>query len=98
MKDNNQQIKEIKEKALPILKKHDVKKAAIFGSYAKDKGTEDSDIDILVKIEKDISLLDFIKIELELEDELDKEIDLVEYQTIKPALKENILNNQVPIL
>ena len=98
MKDGNQQIEEIKEKALPILKEYGVKKAAIFGSYAKDKNAKDSDIDILVEIEDDISLLDFVALRLKLEDELDKEVDLVEYQTIKPAMKENILNNQVSIL
>ena len=93
-----QKIKEIKKKINPILKEYGAIKAAVFGSYAKDENSKDSDIDILVEIEDDISLLDFVELRLKLEDELDKEVDLVEYQTIKPAMKENILNNQVPIL
>jgi len=59
---------------------------------------EDSDVDILVEIEKPISLLDFIGIKLELEEALEKKVDLVEYNTIKPLLKERILNEQVRII
>lgn len=59
---------------------------------------EDSDIDILVEIEADISLLDFVGIKLELEEALGKKIDLVEYSTIKPLLKDRILREQVVVL
>jgi len=59
---------------------------------------EDSDIDILVEIEKDISLLDFVGLKLEIEEALGRKVDLVEYNTIKPLLKERILNEQVIIL
>lgn len=51
-----------------------------------------------MEIEKDISLLDFVGIKLELEEALGRKIDLVEYNTIKPLLKERILNEQVMIL
>ncbi len=42
---------------------------------------EDSDIDILVEIEKDISLLDFVGLKLEIEEALGRKVDLVEYNT-----------------
>ena len=58
----------------------------------------DSDIDILVEIGKDISLLDFVGLKLELEEVLENKVDLVEYKTIKPLLKERILKEQVMIL
>ena len=58
----------------------------------------DSDIDILVEIKKNISLLDFVGIKLELEEALKKKVDLVEYSTIKPILKEKILKEEVAIL
>jgi len=59
---------------------------------------EDSDIDIVVKIEKDISLLDFVGLKLEIEEVLGRKVDLVEYNTIKPLLRERILKEQVVIL
>ena len=45
---------------------------------------ESSDIDILVEIEKDINLLDFVALKHELEETLGRKVDLVEFDTIKP--------------
>lgn len=91
-------IKEIKQKVLPILRRYNVKRAALFGSCVRGNMKKDSDIDILVDIKKDISLLDFIEIKLELEEVLKKKVDLVEYGTIKPLLKKRILSEEVQIL
>ena len=77
---------------------HRIKKAALFGSSVRGEMMEDSDIDILVEIEDNISLLDFVGIKLELEEILRRKVDLVEYSTVKPFLKEKIIKEQVPIL
>ncbi|MBY0434585.1 MAG: nucleotidyltransferase family protein [Cyclobacteriaceae bacterium] len=90
-------IAEIKSKATPILKRHGVTKAAIFGSMASQTFTALSDIDILIELDDSYSLLDIVGIKLELEDVLGRKVDLVEYQGIKPALKKYILSNPVPI-
>ena len=92
------EITEIKRKTVPILRKNGVVKAGIFGSYAKGKARKGSDVDILVDIKDDISLIGFIGIKLELEKALGKKVDLVEYNTIKPVLREKILKDQVKIL
>ena len=42
-------IEEIKKKVLPVVKRYEVQKAAIFGSFVRGEQREDSDIDILVK-------------------------------------------------
>ena len=91
-------IEQIRRKILPILQRYGVNTAGLFGSYVRDEITADSDIDILVEIEKDISLLDFVGLKLEIEEALGKKVDLVEYDTIKPLLRERILNEQVIIL
>ena len=91
-------IQAIKKRVLPILKQHGIKRAAVFGSYASGLQTRNSDVDILVDIRKNISLLDFVGIKLQIEEALHKKIDLVEYDTIKPMLKEKILHEQVIIL
>ena len=91
------QVENIKQKIRPILKKHGIKRAGIFGSYARGK-SEANDLDLLVKIEKRISLLEFIRIQQELEDELGIKIDLVEYDALKPALKDEILKDEVTVL
>jgi len=91
-------IKIIKKKITPILKHYGVKRAAIFGSFVRGKAKKTSDIDILVEIEKDISLLDFVGLKLEIEEAIGKKVDLVEYKTIKPLIKERILKEQLAIL
>jgi len=64
------QVEEIKNKILPILKRYGVRRASIFGSVARGEATENSDIDILVEIRSNISLLDFVGLKLELEEVL----------------------------
>lgn len=92
------QIRNIKRKILPILKHYGVKRAGIFGSFVRGEARKNSDIDILVEIKKDISLLDFIGLKLEIEEALNRKVDLVEYSTIKPLIKERILKEQLAIL
>jgi len=91
-------IQGIKEKIAPILQQYGITKAAIFGSFAKGEAKISSDVDILVEIKSDMSLLDFIGIKIKLEEALKMKVDLVEYDTIKPIIKERILAEQVVIL
>ena len=91
-------IENIKQKILPILKQHGIKKAGIFGSVVRGELKRGSDIDILVEIKNKISLFDFVNIRLEMEETLKRKVDLVEYSTIKPALKQQILSEEVSIL
>jgi predicted nucleotidyltransferase len=88
----------VKKAVLPVLRRHEVIRAGIFGSCARDDMTAESDIDVLVEIRPDISLLDFIGIKLEIEQAIGKEVDLVEYDAIKPPLRDRILREQVVIL
>jgi len=90
----SQAIDQIKQRILPILSRHGIKRAALFGSVVRGEMREDSDIDILVDIDRDLSLLDFVGIKLEIEDALQKKVDLVEYDTIKPLIKDRILKEQ----
>ncbi len=91
-------INKIKQKILPILQEYGVKKIALFGSCVRDEMDKDSDIDILVDIEADISLLDFVGLKQKIEETLGRKVDLVEYDTLKPLLRERILKEQVVLL
>ncbi|MFH1209827.1 MAG: nucleotidyltransferase family protein [archaeon] len=92
-------IEKIKLKALPILKKHNIAKAGIFGSFVRGENNKNSDVDILVEIkDKKMSLLGFIHIKHELEDALGKKIDLVEYKMIRPEIKNNVLEEEIRII
>ena len=90
-------IEKIKKKIVKILKKNKVTKAGIFGSYARGEQKKDSDIDILVKTSKPMGFA-FMKIQFELEDKLNKKIDLLSYRAVHPLLKKRILREEVRIL
>ena len=91
-------IQKMKTKILPVLKKYQVRKASFFGSITRGDFSNDSDIDILVELSNELSLFDFIGLKNELEDTVDRKVDLVEYETIKEPLREKILAEQVHIL
>ncbi len=98
-KKPNREIEKIKSKISNILRKNNVVKAGIFGSYSRGKQKEKSDIDIAVEIDnKRMSLIDFIKLIRLLEKILKKKVDLVEYNSIKPLIKEKILGEEVRII
>ena len=80
--------------AKPILRKSGVKKAALFGSAARGEMHKKSDIDFLVKMAKDKSLLDIVGLKLDLEGALKKKVDVVTYDSVHPLLKNAILREQ----
>lgn len=90
-------IADIQKMIQPILWKYPIKRASLFGSYARQEARNESDIDILVEFSSNISLLQFVSIQLELEDILGKKVDLVELNTLKPQLKAHILEEQIAI-
>lgn len=84
--------------AKPILEKHHVKKAALFGSIVRGRTGDKSDIDMLIEPPENYNLFDLADIKVELEDALHREVDLVKYDSIRPALREAILKYEHPIL
>jgi uncharacterized protein len=92
-------IKKIITLSVPILKKNGVIKAGIFGSYARGDAKKKSDIDLLIKFKGSTkSLLDLIKLEDELEQNLHKKVDVITYRSINRHIKKKILNEEVRIL
>ena len=95
---NKSQIAAIKRKIVPILKKNGIRKAGIFGSYVRGDYKKRSDIDILIQPPRDMSLLKFVHVKHELEEKLNKKVDLVSYRGIHPFLKNQILKEEVKII
>ncbi len=79
-----------------ILKKSNIKKEEIFGSYARGEEKRNSDVDIL--IEFDGSLFEMVGLRLEFEKRLKKKIDLVSHRELSPHLKKYIIQDGVRII
>ena len=91
-------IEELKKTLIDVLRKHDVKKAALFGSIVRGEATEESDIDLLVEFEGKKSLLDLVDLKLDLQEIVRRKVDVLTYKSLHPLLKERILREQEVIL
>jgi len=97
--DKTVNLRKFKRIIVPVLKRNNVVRAGIFGSFARGEAKKKSDIDILVEIKaKKFSLLNLVSLERELEEHIGRKVDLVEYSTIHPRLKDQILKEEVKIL
>ena len=88
--------KKLIEKVAGILKSHGIKKAGIFGSFARNEQKKGSDIDVLVDFNG--SLFKLAGLELELEKALKRKVDLLTYKGINHLLKDIILKEEERII
>jgi len=65
----------------------------IFGSAARGENTENSDIDILYHLKEAVGLLRMVRIKDDLEEKLNKKVDLVSEKYVHPKLKPYIMND-----
>jgi len=94
----NKNILKIKSLIINIIKRKGIKKAGIFGSYARGEQKFSSDIDILIEPAKGMGFFDIVKLEDELEKKIKKKIDLLTYDSIHKLLKERILQEEIRII
>lgn len=75
-----------------------VLKAYLFGSYARLDTDKDSDIDILVELDYSNPIgLDFVKMQLDLQEILNQKVDLVTDKSISKYIKPNVDKDKVLI-
>lgn len=83
---------------MPILKeKYHVDTIELFGSYVRAKQTKKSDLDILITFSKPYNLWEFIDVKEFLTKKLRMKVDLVPKDSIKPMLKDQILQEATSI-
>ena len=79
--------KAMTEKMADYFKTQPVKKAWLFGSFARGEETPESDVDVLVEFDRSqpIGLFRYAQIHLDMEDLLGRKVDLVEDGMLRPA-------------
>lgn len=98
MKNTKINIEEIKKRTVPVLKKHKVRRASLFGSVVTGDTKKGSDIDLLVELPLTASLFDLAGLKLDLEEMLGKKVDVLTYNSLNPLLKNRILSEEKAIL
>ena len=74
-----------------LSEKYFVDSFMLFGSYAKNLQTKDSDIDLIVNFTKPVDMFDFIELEEYLSKIFNKKIDLGTLKGLKHFIKDDIL-------
>ena len=87
MSDKIYTIEEIKEILGEILKDEPVYQVILFGSYAKKKATQKSDIDLIVDTNSKLKGFALLRLICQIEEKLQKDVDCFEkYEIIENSL------------
>jgi len=92
---NDEIVSKLKAEKNKLFEKYKVTKLGVFGSFARGEETPDSDVDILIEFSETPGMMMFFNTEEYLEKLLNRKIDLVRENAIRPELKEIILSEVV---
>lgn len=85
---------DMEQQLITILRQYGATKVGIFGSYARNEATPESDLDLLVDFAERKSLLTLARIRRELTEALGLEVDLLTEAAISPYLIDSIKSQQ----
>lgn len=94
MNSGSEIIKILKELKPSLKQDYPVKEIGLFGSYSDDTFSDDSDIDLLVELEKPIGWK-FLTLGIYLEKVFNKKIGLVTKNALREQMKDRILNQVI---
>lgn len=93
----NDLLQKKRNKILSFAKQHGVIRVRIFGSVARGDANEKSDIDFLIKLDQNRSLLDLIGFKQDLEELFGRRIDVVSEGGVSPHLRDRIFQEAIPL-
>ena len=86
-----------RDEIIRIAEEHGAHDVRLFGSVAREAASPASDVDVLVRMDGDRSLLDRIALIQELEDLLHCKVDVVNDRALDPMIQDNILAQALPL-
>ena len=92
-----QLLKDKRQDILRIAVQYGAHNVRIFGSLARGEAGPDSDVDILITLEPDRSLLDLIALKQDLEDLLGCNVDVVTEAAVSPYIRPQVLRDAVAL-
>lgn len=91
------QLVEKRDEILAICARHGASNVRVFGSCARDDYDEKSDVDMLVKFNKQYYLGDLFVLQEELEKLLGRKVDLGTDKMLKTGIRKDVLDEAVPL-
>lgn len=89
--------REKKAQILQLAEKHGCRNVRVFGSVATGENRPDSDVDILVDLDRGRGLLDLGGLLMDLQNLLGTKVDVIESEGIHPYIRLRVLSEAVPL-
>ena len=86
MKTHTEVLDILRSLKVELKEEYHVQSIALFGSYAREEQTEDSDIDVLVEFDSGADLFDFVGVSQYLEEKLARGVDVVPATALRPEI------------
>ncbi len=86
-------VEQNREAILRIAAHHGARNVRLFGSVARGNDRPDSDVDFLVEMDSDRSLLDLVGLGQDLEELLHRRVDVLTDESLHPALRQRIASD-----
>ncbi len=90
-------LREKRDEILRIAAQHGATNVRVFGSLARGEARPNSDVDILITLAPDRSLLDLIALKQDLEDLLGCKVDVVTEASVSPYIRPQVLQDAVAL-
>ena len=82
---------------LDLAERHGARHVRVFGSVARGSAGPESDVDLLVEIASDRSLLDQIALIQDLSELLDRRVHVISDRGLNPRVRQRVLEEAVPL-
>lgn len=86
-------LEEIREIAVPIAQRHQLKRLTLFGSYARGEATAQSDLDFRADVPADFGMFRLSALQGDLEDAFHKKVDLITEGMLSDPLSGKLAQN-----
>jgi uncharacterized protein len=97
MKTMEQLRTQLEALKVKVHRDYGVSKMEVFGSYVRGEQREDSDLDVLVEFDRDVSLLDLVGFEQFVSDTLGVKVDAVPRRSVREELRGIIFSEAVQV-
>ena len=90
-------LEQQRDTIIDIASRHGARNVRVFGSVARGDDRPASDLDLLVDMEPDRSLLDLVGLAQDLEALLHRNVDVVTHASLHDAIREQVLAESRPL-
>ena len=90
-------LDQMRDEIIRIAARYGARNVRLFGSVARGESHPGSDLDLLVEMETDRSLLDLAGLEQDLEELLDRPVDVLTDGGLHPSVRQRVLADARPL-